>query len=99
MQDTNPVLGRVWLTPEAVSIPDEGLSVSTLRVELSEKGKQDSAWIAELHVLGDLPWQKGEERRVKLRVMSDEFKNHIVSTKSDLLVSRGGDIIGILEID
>ncbi len=95
---SSPIVGKVKLGSEVNAIPDEGLSTSRLRVELAEAEKQDSAWIAELIVLGDLPWHKGEERRVELRIMSDEFRSYVTSERPNLLVKRGDEIIGELEL-
>lgn len=42
--------------PEVNAIADKGLAVPLrLRAELVEEEKPDLAWIAELHVLSDLP--------------------------------------------
>lgn len=98
MKEGKPILGTVRLSPEVVCIPDDGLSVSKLRVEISEQDKSSSAWIAELNVLGDLPWLKGEEREIELRVMSDEFKGYIQTQKPNLVVKRGNEVIGRLYI-
>lgn len=99
MDISNPILGKVKLKIEATSVTNEGLTVPRLRVELSDIEKPDSAWISELKVIGDLPWHKGEERQVELRVLSDEFRNYVISNKPDLLVKRGSEIIGNLILD
>jgi len=96
---SNSIIGKVKLMPEVNAIADEGLAVPRLRVELVEEEKPDLAWIAELHVLGDLPWHKGEERRVELRIMSDEFRNYVTLSCPDLIVKRGSETIGNLEFE
>ena len=96
---SNSVVGKVKLMPEVNAIADEGLAAPRLRVELVEEEKPDLAWIAELHVLGDFPWHKGEERRVEMRIMSDELRNYVNSSRPDLLVKRGSETIGSLEFE
>lgn len=95
--ESNVILARVNLRPNSDTIPKEGLAVRRLRVELSEVGKTESAWIAEINVLGILPWLRGEEREVELRIMSDEFRNHATSEKPRLLVKHGSEVVGNLE--
>ncbi len=99
MNISSSIVGKVTLSFEVDAIPDEGLAISPLRVELVEEKKPDSAWIAELSVLGDLPWSKGEERRVELRVMSDEFRNYVSLNSPDLLVKHGSETLGNLELE
>lgn len=95
---SSPIVAKVKLGSGASAIPAAGLSTPRLRVELAETEKQNSAWIAELIVLGDLPWHKGEERYVELRIMSDEFRNYVTSERPNLLVKRGDEIIGELNL-
>ncbi len=97
MSIRSPIVAKVKLRSEVNVIPDGGLAVSRLRVELVEEGKPDLAWIAELNVLGDLPWHKGEERQVELRIMSDEFRNYVVMRSPSLLIKHGSEVLGILE--
>ena len=56
--------GKVELFSEIKGIPDGGLTVRRLRVELFEKPVPDMAWIAEIKILGELPWLEGEGRKV-----------------------------------
>jgi len=98
MNGCESIFGRVLLAPEVICIPDNGLEVSKLRVEISEPDELSSSWIAELNVLGDLPWLKGEEREIELRVMSDEFRGYVQAEKPDLVVKRGSEVIGRLDI-
>lgn len=93
------ILAKVKLLSEVNVIPNEGLRVYRLRVELSEEKKPGSAWIAELNVLGDLPWRKGEERKVELRIMSNEFRDYVIANSPNLLVKHGSEIIGNLELE
>ena len=66
---------------------------------MAEEEKPDAAWIAELNVLGDLPWHKGEERQVELRIMSDEFRDYVMLESPGLLVKRGNEVLGNLEFE
>ena len=92
-----PIVVKVKLRAGVNIIPKEGLTVPKLRVELAEEKEHTSAWIAELKVLGDLPWRKGEERIVELRIMSDKFRDYVVMNKPSLLVKYGSEILGDLE--
>lgn len=99
MSTSNPIIAKVKIRSEVNVIPDGGITVSRLRVELAEEEKPDSAWIAELNVLGDLPWHKGEERQIELRIMSDEFRNYVMIRSPSLLVKHGSEVLGILEFE
>lgn len=99
MSSNSSIVGKVKLRPEGSVIPDEGLAVSRLRVELVAEEKPNKAWIAELNVLGDLPWLKGEERKVELRIMSDEFRDYVMQESPSLLVKRSNEVLGNLEIE
>lgn len=99
MNDRKPIVGTVFLVPEAKSVPEGGLGATRLRVELVEKVKPNSAWIAELKVLGELPWYRGEDRKVEVRVMAEEFRNVMTSREGALLVRRGSDILGTLILE
>ncbi|BBM03557.1 hypothetical protein [Microbulbifer sp. GL-2] len=98
MSNHNSIIGTLRLNTETNIIPADGLMVSRHRVELLEEGKSDLSWMAELNVLGDLPWFKGEERQVEVRIMSDEFRQHVVSERPNLLVKRGRETVGTLEL-
>lgn len=98
MNICSPIAAKVKLRPKVNAIPDGGLTVSRLRVELSEEGKPNTAWIADLNVLGDLPWRKGEERHVELQIMSEEFRNYVIIQTPSLLVKHGSEVLGNLEI-
>jgi len=98
MSSNSPILATVSLSFTAEPIPLEGLKVSPLRVELAGNNGGDAAWIAELTVLGDLPWCKGEKREVEVRVMSDEFRSYMISKRPKLLVKRASEIIGNMEL-
>ena len=89
--------GSVSLNLTAVAIPVGGLSVSSLRVEVAEEGKE-AGWVAELIVHGRLPWHSGETREVEVRIMSDEFRTHVASKRPKLIVKRGSETIGILDL-
>ena len=99
VSSNSTIIGKVKLNPNIKGMPDEGLVGPKLRVELSEKTKLDFAWIAELNVLGDLPWHEGEERQVEVRIMSDEFRNYVRENIPNLLVKYGSQIIGSLELE
>ncbi len=99
MSINNLIKGKIKLRSEVSVIPDEGLAVSQLRVELVEEEKPDSAWIAELNVLGNLPWHKGEERQVKMRIMSNEFADYVASEHPSLLVKHGSEVLGDVEFE
>ena len=97
MQDV--LIGNVTLSGEIECMPTGGLTSRKLRVELSEEKKPDSAWISELEVLGDLPWREGESRRVKVRIMSDEFRQHVENHLPALMVKYGESFLGFLKFD
>lgn len=98
MSKSSSIIGKVKLRDKINAMPESGLTVPRHRVELAESEKPDLVWIAELKVLGDLPWREGEERQVELRIMSDEFRDYIISEQPSLLVKRGAEIIGNLEL-
>ena len=98
MSISSPIMARVKLRSKVNTIPDGGLTVPRLRVELVEEEKPE-AWIAELNVQGDLPWCNGEERQVELRIMSDEFRNYVTLNRPRLLVKHGSDVLGSLEFE
>ena len=97
MQDL--LIGYVTLSGEIECVPTGGLTSRKLRVELSEKKNPDSAWISELEVLGDLPWREGESRKVKVRIMSDEFRQHVENHLPALLVKYGESVLGFLNFE
>lgn len=90
------ILGKMSLARDASAVPTGGLTVSPLRVEISPASDPASAWIAELGVLGDLPWKRGEERQVEVRIMSDEFRDYVTVERPMLIVKRGYETIGNL---
>lgn len=94
-----PVLGVIRLALGAKAIPDGGLAQDRLRVDLMDQAMPDEVWIGELVVLGALPWKPGQERKVEVRIMSEEFKEQVVSQRLTLLVARGGETIGVLELE
>lgn len=93
----NALSARVRLREGAEVVPKAGLTQPKLRVELRTSEEGSSAWIAELKITGDLPWHRGEDREVELRIMSDQFEEHVVSERPKLLVCRGDVIVGDLE--
>ena len=94
----NALTGVISLDRAAKIVPEGGLSASSLRVELSEKEK-NSSWIAELIIQGEIPWCIGETRKVMVRIMSDEFRDYVVSQRPKLKVMRGGEMLGYLIFD
>ncbi len=99
MSTNNTLLAQATLKSEVGVIPEEGLAVAKLRIEIADEKKLDSFWIAELNNLGALPWFKGEMRKVELRVMSDQFKKHVMLNKPNLLMRYGSDIVGSLILE
>ena len=96
MSEISSIIGTVKLNPNIDGMPDGGLTINKHRVELAEENKPDFAWMTEIIVLGDLPWYEGEERQVEIRIMTDEFREYVISKKPDLLVRRGSQFIGDL---
>lgn len=90
------MLGVFELSSDCSIVPDGGLGIRFHRVELVEEHETASAWIAELEILGDLPFHKGERRDVRVRIMSDEFRLDVEARKPDLLVQHGSDFVGSL---
>jgi len=99
MSDRSQIIGKVKLRPEINGMPDGGLPGPKLRVELFEDAKPDLAWISELNVLGDLPWHEGEERKVEIRIMSDEFRDYVTTKRPNLSVRHGSQVIGSLKLE
>jgi hypothetical protein len=93
------LVGKVQLNCKIDSMPDGGIAEPRIRVELAEEEKLDSAWIGELTVLGDLPWNQGEERQVEIRIMSDEFMQNIALRDRNILVKRGSKLLGNLKLE
>lgn len=96
-ENQTPILGVASIDSAAIGIPEEGLASNKLRVELAWLDSPVTGWIAELTVLDRLPWNRGERRRVAVRVMSMEFYRAIRQGNCRLLMKRGGDPIGILD--
>jgi hypothetical protein len=82
---------------DAVTVPSGGLTASRHRVEISA-ASDAPGWIAELRVLGELPWRPGQLRQVEVRIMSDEFRDYVASERPGLIAKRGPDTVGILVI-
>ncbi len=99
MSDNNSIIGSAKLRPEINGMPDGGLPGPKLRVELFEEAKPDSAWISELRILGDLPWHEGEERKIEIRIMSDEFRDYVITKRPNLSIRYGSQTIGRLELE
>jgi len=97
MNSKDAILGKVKLRNIIENIPKGGLTVSRHRVELAEKEKPNLGWIAELTVLGHLPWHEGEERNVEIRIMSQEFRKYVATKQPSLLIRRGSEILGDFE--
>jgi len=97
MQDA--LIGAVTLSNGIECMPTEGLTSRKLRVELSDERTPGEAWISELEVLGDLPWRENESRQVKVRIMSDEFRNKVENELPALSVSYGKSALGLLKFD
>lgn len=98
MTGEHKIRGSVRLKTNQSGFPPDGLTVSALRVELVEPEKPFDAWISELIILGDLPWLEGETRDVEVRILTDEFRNHVLENSPTLLVRYGSQIIGTLDL-
>ena len=96
MEDS--ISGEVKLFRVVKGMPEGGLNTKKLRVELVEKSNPKSAWIAEINILGKLPWFEGEKRKVEIRIMTDEFKVYVETKHPSLFVRYGSQIIGQLEL-
>ena len=92
-------IGGITLSSEINCMPTGGLTSRRVRVELSEEKSPASVWISELEVNGDIPWLENETRQVKVRIMSDDFRNYVERNLPALSVMRGGDVLGILKFD
>jgi len=93
-----PLQATVSLVTNSNVIRKEGSSAPKHRVELS-LGEEAENWIAELTVLGDLPWLPGESRTVSVRIMTSEFEDYVRKNRPDLLVIRGPNRIGHLSFE
>ncbi|MGS2724926.1 hypothetical protein ACVBEJ_14390 [Porticoccus sp. GXU_MW_L64] len=98
VSSTAPLPGKAKLFCAISAVPESGLTSSRHRVELFEDGKSENAWISEINILGDLPWHRGEEREVEVRIMSCEFRDYLMDKRPSLLVRYGSQIIGSLEL-
>lgn len=96
MTTSKPILGTMSLALDASGVPDDGLAISSLRVEISAAADSSPGWIAELIVQGELPWKRGEDRLVEVRIMSDEFRHYVTTERPALVVRRGPEKIGSL---
>jgi|GEM_PF-3630880 len=94
MTSDEPIVGTMHLSPDAPGVPDGGLTVASIRVEVSADGHASGEWIAELVVQGELPWHKGEKRKVEIRIMSDEFRQQVSTERPVLVVKRGPETVG-----
>ena len=99
MNPSGSIFGKAKLFSNLQGMPNGGLSVPKMRVELFEENTPKSAWISELNVLGSLPWQKNEERRVEVRILTDEFSLYVSEQKPKLQVRYGSQLIGNLVIE
>ena len=99
MSMINSIIGKVKLLTDIKGMPDGGLTVSNIRVELFQESTPDSAWIAEISVLGELPWYEGEDRKVKIRIMTDEFRMYVEKNRPNLFIRHGSQVIGVLVLE
>ena len=95
MSQKEVMIGEVSLYDKVDVIPNEGLNLQKVRVELCKKGKEEG-WITELQILGDLPWLEGEKRKVNVRIMSNEFSSDLLQNRFDVTVRYGSSFIGEL---
>lgn len=99
MSSSNAIFGTAKLFSGLQGMPCDGLTVPKMRVELYEESTPDSAWVSELNVIGPLPWKEDEERKVEVRIMTDEFREYVSEQKPNLQVRRGSQHIGTLAIE
>lgn len=99
MSEIESIIGIVKLKTNIRGMPEGGITVPKLRVELFEELTPDSAWIAELKILDELPWHEGEVRRVEILILTDEFRDYVVKKSPNLLVRNGSQVIGRLELE
>lgn len=99
MSLSSRIFGKAKLFSDLEGMPKSGLTSPKMRVELFEENTPDSAWISELSVLGSLPWQGNEERRVEVRILTDEFREYVLKQKPYLQVRHGSQLIGTLVIE
>ena len=93
-----PLLGEYELDDTARGIPESGISVPKLRVELAVSELPDEAWFSELTILDRLPVFGGDTVKVEARIMNDAFREKVARTRPLLTVRYGPHIVGKLRL-
>jgi len=93
------ILGKLKFFSNADAVPNEGISVTKLRLEFTLNPAKDQNWMVEVETLGPLPWFRDEERNVKVRALSDIFAKQLASYNEPVYVLRGTAHIGMFELE
>lgn len=80
------------------AIPESGLSEPMLMVDLTSDVKMRTAWPSEIVISGDMPWYRGEERVVEVRIQAKPFNDYVTCWRPKLYVCRNDEIIGSLTL-
>lgn len=97
--ERNNILGRLRFFSDTDVIPECGTSILKPRFEFSLDPIAGENWIVEVEILGVVPWFRGEERNVKVRVLSKEFEKQLMETSNPIYVLRGPKHVGMFELE
>lgn len=97
MSNIESIIGVFKLNSNIKGMPEGGITVSKIRVELFEESSPNLAWIAELKILSKLPLYEGSVCKVEVIILTNEFKDYVLKNVPQLLVRKGVQIIGSLE--
>lgn len=90
---------NIRLRSDTEVVPESGLKVRSHRIELARAPEHGDSWIATMTVLGDLPWLRGTQREVEIRIAAEEFARLVRKDKPSLFVRHGDALIGDLSFE
>jgi len=92
------IYGRLRFFSDTVVVPKAGTNIRKPRFEFTLDPTLGKNWIVEVEILGSLPWFRGEEKEVKVRVLSDAFARQLVDAVTPIYVLRGPVQVGMFEL-
>ena len=90
--------GLLRLTSIEPMPPHSATGSLPVPVDLTTDHKLRTAWSGEIRLLGEAPWQRGEQRPVELAIDAKPFRDYVISWRPRLYVCRDGALIGELEL-